>query len=79
MKNIIRKALYESINEVILGQGDSFTPYTQQDRERNFQGLTQMKNTAYDAFKAWRNTELKKGRKSAELSWNTYLKEKGLK
>lgn len=79
MKNIIRKALYEAISEVLLGQGESFTPYTQQERERNFQGLTQMRNTAYDAFKEWRNAELKKGRKPIELSWNTYLKEKGLK
>ena len=79
MKDIIKKALYESINEVILGQGDSFTPYTQQDRERNFQGLRQMRNPSYDAFKAWKNSELKKGRNSVDLSWNTYLKEKGLK
>lgn len=79
MKDIIKKALYESINEVILGQGDSFTPYTKQDRERNFQGLRQMRNPSYDAFKEWKNNELKKGRKSSELSWNTYLKEKGIK
>lgn len=79
MKDIIKKALYESINEIILGQGNSFTPYTQQDRERNFQGLRQMRNPAYDEFKAWRNTELKKGRNSVELSWNTFLKEKGFK
>lgn len=79
MKNIIRKALHEAINEVLLGQGESFTPYTPQEREQNFKGLTRMGNPSYDAFKAWRTKELKKGRKSIELSWDTYVKEVGLK
>lgn len=79
MKDLIRKALYESINEVILGQGESFTPYTQSERERNFQGLTKMRNTAYDAYKEWKNQELQKGRKPNELTWNAYIKEKNMK
>lgn len=73
LKNIIKEAL----NEILLGREDSFTPYTEKDRERNFQGLRNMRNTSYDAFKQWKNQEIEKGRNPSELSWNTYKKEQG--
>lgn len=78
-KNIeqkLKRLIKETINEVILGNGESFTPYTPQERERNFQGLTQMGNPSYDAFMKWKRRELEKGRPNKELGWATYLKER---
>lgn len=69
--------LIESINEVLLGTDDSFTPYSEKEREQNFKGLELMRNTSYDIYKAWRNKELKKGRKPVELGWETFKKEAG--
>lgn len=74
-ESIIKKALYEALNEVMLDKNQSFTPYTKQDRERNFKGLTQMGNPSYEAFRKWREQELEKGRPSKELGWETYKQE----
>lgn len=60
--------LIESINEVLLGADDSFTPYSEKEREQNFKGLELMRNTSYDIYKAWRNKE---------LGWETFKKEAG--
>lgn len=75
--NILNQIIRESINEVLLGKDDSFTPYTSKEREQNFSALTKMNNPSYDVFKKWRTQELKKGRKSSELSWNAFIKEVG--
>lgn len=74
-EDIINKAVEKAINEVILGQNDSFTPYSKDEREQNFKGLRQMRNTAYDEFMKWKKQQMMKGRPKKELSWNTYLKE----
>lgn len=72
----LRHLIKEAINEVVLGNGESFTPYTPQERERNFQGLTQMGNPSFEEFMKWKKRELEKGRPRIELGWATYMKER---
>lgn len=78
LHKIIENSVKKIMNEIMLGQGESFTPYSPQEREQNFKGLTQMRNVGYDNFRKWRENELKKGRKPIELGWNTYMKEKDI-
>lgn len=71
----LSKIIRESINEIMLGKDEKFTPYTKSEREQNFAGLTQMRNVEYDAFVDWKKKELKKGRNKIELNWDTFKKE----
>ena len=75
IKKIIKESIKKTIYEVILGQNTEFTPYTPKERERNFQGLTQMSNPSYENFMKWKKQEMLKGRNKNELSWNVYLQE----
>lgn len=73
----LTEIIREAINEVLLGPDDRFTPYTAKEREQNFKGLGRMGNPSYNAFKKWREQELRKGRKPIELSWERFLQEVG--
>ena len=66
----------ESIPSRTFGGGnvDNFTPYSKEERERNFSGLGRMGNPTYDAFKAWREEGLRRGIPSVELGWAAYQK-----
>ena len=59
------------------GNVDSFTPYSKEERERNFKGVGGMGNPSYDKFKAWRKEKLRNGVPRTELGWNAYLKAMG--
>lgn len=79
MENIAKKVLKENIkkiiHEIILGNNTEFTPYTPQDRERNFKGITHGSNPSYENFMKWKKQEMEKGRNKNELSWDVYMKE----
>jgi hypothetical protein len=54
------------------GNVDKFTPYSKEERERNFSGIGRMGNPSYDKFKAWREDGLRRGIPSRELGWTAY-------
>ena len=84
-ENRIKQIIKETIDDVIEfgdskpirgfngGNVDSFTPYSDEERKRNFSGIGRMGNPTYEAFKAWREEGLKKGIPSIQLSWNNYI------
>lgn len=74
-ENRIKEIIKEVVEEVTFGNVKHFTPYTPEEREQNFKGLTMMRNPAYDAFIAWRNEGLRRGIPSRQLSWDDYQKE----
>lgn len=85
-ENRIKRIIRETIDNIIEfgdfepsrrfggGNVDSFTPYSKEDRERNFKGVGNMGNSSYDKFKAWRENGIKNGVPRTELGWNAYLK-----
>ncbi len=85
-KERISQIIRESINNVLEfgdskplrgfsgGNVDSFTPYSEEERKRNFSGLGRMGNPSYDKFKAWREEGLKRGIPSRDLGWSAYQK-----
>ena len=75
-ENRIRQIIRETIEEATFGNVDQFTPYTPEEREQNFKGLSRMGNPSYDAFKAWSEEGLKRGIPPIQLSWNNYIKQK---
>ena len=60
------------------GNVDSFTPYSKEERERNFSSIGRMGNPSYDKFKAWREEGLRNGIPSRELGWNAYKAQMGM-
>jgi len=57
------------------GNVGSFTPYSKEERERNFSGIGRAGNPSYDKFKAWREDGLRRGIPSRELGWSAYQRE----
>ena len=53
---------------------DNFTPYSEEERKRNFSGIGRMGNPTYNAFKAWREEGLRRGIPSVKLGWAAYQK-----
>jgi len=84
----IKQIIKETIDDVIEfgdskptrnfvgGNVDNFTPYSDEERRRNFSGIGRMGNPSYEAFKAWREEGLKRGIPSIELSWENYKNQK---
>lgn len=84
-ENRIKQIIKETIDDVIEfgdskpirsfngGNVSNFTPYSDEERKRNFSGIGRMGNPTYEAFKAWREEGLKKGIPSIQLSWNNYI------
>lgn len=80
LKKIIRETIDDVLefgestpsNFVMKGGVDRFTPYTPQERERNFKGIGNVGNPSYEKFKAWREEGLRQGIPSVELSWERY-------
>ena len=85
-ENRIKQIIKETIDDVIEfgdskpirsfngGNVDSFTPYSDEERKRNFSGIGRMGNPTYEAFKQWREEGLRRGIPSIQLSWNNYIK-----
>ncbi len=73
-ENRIKAIIRNCINEVVNGNVRNFTPYTPDERERNFSGIGKMGNPTYNEFKKWREDGLKNGIPSRELGWEAYLK-----
>ena len=74
-EDILRRIIRESLQEIVLGPGDSFTPYSEEDRARNFSALyrgVKDANNDYYKFIKWRNMGLSKGMPSKELSYANY-------
>lgn len=69
LESKINQIIRDVINETVV---DKFTPYTPEERERNFRGIGRMGNPSYDMFMDWKREGLSRGIPKEKLTYAEY-------
>lgn len=76
-EGVLRRIIRESLSEIDFGNiskidNGHVTPYSPEDRERNFLGLKYGRNNAYEGYKKWYE-RMKDVLPKEELNWDNYV------